>query len=1492
MPPLPRLCYLVASVSVFYGPYAVQLTRIPPVFHFFLFENAMNRQSTLHPRMKALPNQLEGRSVKGQVRSTGLAAAARRCATVFEVGMAVSEFCERYGAGMTEAGVVEGDERERVEQARTAYGMGERDIVLGVHKVYLSQRAFHRLEDELHATDTKEQKRNRMRDAEVEGGLGVYNDPDAPYSSPQLEGVGRRRGPWRALRRLLAVLYERDKHKALHGPDSDFDARSQFTSAVDADSASNFRSESYAPSRNMFGAGAAKGTASLLAKDALAGEIQEGETVEVMKESSARRRWVTLCWLLTWWVPNPCLSYVGCMKRLDVRQAWREKLAINLMIWFVSSELAGHNFQNDAINRIVTVVPSKTILKTYGGTASDNIFPVQVSALCNSVDGGVSPYVVFSSSNNTDPNTQYHDFRFFTNDSWPDWYFESMVQMCWTARVGFVGLTPKEIRTKANNRSSIGIYNGLVYDLTSYMQNPRDVAAPTGTVTPQVDNNFMSNQVVDIFKLNAGGDVTKKIDNFPLMSDQLTRQKVCMRNLFTVGRVDSRDSVKCISSTYLLLILSIIMVSVIGFKFLASISLAGVRAPEDHDKFVICQLKYDDKRKLLLIICDSMIVGSGNDRPTLHIVLDIFGADPNLDPEPLTFLSLGEGAKQHNMGKVYSGIYECNGHVVPYLVITKATERSRPGNRSKRDSQMLLMHFLNKLEMYHQIKNVIGVNPRSTSMCSWWTPTSHLLIHDKKLLGICGSPTPSSQSLTMMMQVYKYFISHNIAKAFDSLFGSVTCLPGCFTLCRLPTPDTHMSLLIPNQLVAEYAENRVDTVHVKNLLHLREDWYPHNTPPQALPAQFVRDAHAYTVAPDDWKILLSLRRCWINSTVHNLCELVFLEQLCGFCCFSMRFVVMIDSIARAPEGDFCCYIHRTCNGKGYLATGKVFAARISSSIAIAINVGLPTSDLDSSRRFAFADDATCQFLTVILHPENLEFTIGPGRHIGQPRRREEGMAKLWTRPCVFMSENNKFGTGTSAEHSSSNTEYFTCAGAKIPGVQMDGMDIKSPLLLLEFDTYHYIGYLMSDRHDLPHARGGPAHAGPRVTATLADGRTISATYVADTTTGLPSPWPMSSSPPPPSLPTSAPSSTSPKPVPGAASANLVYPPEPAPHCLSALGVWRAAYDGYAPALRDYDTSTSCQKISRPHLADICAILAILVAFLLSCSGQLPPHQAQAPPTAWTNEAVAGLSSRRSSSNPRPPHTATVGATLTLPKIFYCHDEEAKHIVNAIKLSRSMQDLLPGGAILEGAEEGTVGAGSLSGATTAVAGEFHAALDTLFATGVWGGGSGRLCWASTSRKRSSAASRTSSGAADTKEQKCMGYAMPRSRAGSGSTTNRTGRTPASSSRARAFRRRPVVATGTVGPSAVPVASLVAHASQLQRAELDKRKDNGYKELHGADSDFESESYAPGQNMLGAGYQECGAATSQDALVAEIRENEEVINDNSAWHEAARCAAGVA
>ncbi|KIJ64935.1 glycosyltransferase family 2 protein [Hydnomerulius pinastri MD-312] len=971
----------------------------------------------VNPNDSQLPNQLEGRSVKGQVRSSGLAEIAKRNVNVFEAGMTPDEFCQRYKDPIYALGVLDGAPRDKVERTRSLLNLKEFDMVLGQYKVFLSQAAFHALEDRIRALDVEEQKRNRLRDAEAEAGLDVRSigDPYAPYSSPGLAGEDSpfsnsyadpfNQATSQAHMPLVnnASPFQRgdhyddeyDERKSFRS--DDFDNRSRLTSNRD-DSNSNYGTESYAPSRNMFQNADKEG---LMAKEALAGEIMENETTEVVKETSARRRWVTLCWILTWWVPSIFLKWFGRMKREDIRQAWREKLALNFIIWFFcacavfviailglvicptqhvfsTSELASHSYTSSPNNvytsirgevfdlsqiasthqRVVSVVPTKSILQ-YGGEAADAIFPVQVSALCNGVSGTVSPWVTLSSVNDTDPNANYHDFRASTNDSRPDWYFESMTIMRWNNRVGYMGYTPQEITNLANTGHSLGIYDSMIYDLTDYVNYGPAVKAPYGQQVPGgTDMQFMDTSVVNLFKYSSGQDLTKALDNLNIDAATLDRQKTCLRNLFLIGMVDNRNSPQCLFSQYILLALSIVMVSIIAFKFIASINFGAPRAPEDHDKFVICQvpcytegetslrktidslaqLKYDDKRKLILVVCDGNIVGSGNDRPTPRIVLDILGADPNIDPEPLSFLSLGEGARQHNMGKVYSGLYECAGHVVPYLVVVKTgkpTERSRPGNRGKRDSQMVIMHFLNKvhfnspmnpleLEMYHQVKNVIGVNPTfyeylfTVDADTTVEPYSlnrliSAMIHDKKVLGVCGETelANAKQSIITMMQVYEYFISHHMAKAFESLFGSVTCLPGCFTLFRLRTADTHKPLLISNQMIGDYSQNRVDTLHMKNLLHLGEDRYLTTLLLKHFPmhkTQFIRDAHAFTVAPDDWKILLSQRRRWINSTVHNLGELMFLDQLCGFCCFSMRFIVMMDLVSTLIQPVTVAYI--------------------------------------------------------------------------------------------------------------------------------------------------------------------------------------------------------------------------------------------------------------------------------------------------------------------------------------------------------------------------------------------------------------------------------------------------------------------------------------------------------------------------------------------------------------------------------------------------------
>src|SRR5436305_11290999 len=239
------------------------------------------------------------------------------------------------------------------------------------------------------------------------------------------------------------------------------------------------------------------------------------------------------------------------------------------------------------------------------------------------------------------------------------------------------------------------------------------------------------------------------------------------------------------------------------------------------------------------------------------------------------------------MGKIYSGLYECSGHVVSYLVIVKVgkpSERFRTGNRGKRDSQMILMKFLNKvhfnsemtpleLEMYHQIKNVIGVNPSfyeyilmvdadTEVMSDSLNRLVSAFMHDTKVMGLCGETTLTNEkdSWVTMIQVYEYYISHHLSKAFESLFGSVTCLPGCFSMYRIRDPIKHKPLIISDKIIRDYSETHVDTLHKKNLLSLGEDRYLTTLILKYFPDKkttFTPYAQCKTAAPDRWAVLLS-----------------------------------------------------------------------------------------------------------------------------------------------------------------------------------------------------------------------------------------------------------------------------------------------------------------------------------------------------------------------------------------------------------------------------------------------------------------------------------------------------------------------------------------------------------------------------------------------------------------------------------------------------------
>lgn len=919
----------------------------------------------LKPNDRRIANQFDSKCVRTQIQTLGIAEISQRLRNAdFSLFLPFGEFL-----GLAEAEtVLVGSEREKAEMVLDEKGWPGNEARVGSTGVFLSERCWAevaKLGDKGFEIGRYPGAETEGRDEIFRGDRGAYGDSKINLMSSQDE--------------FLSPAYGDDVKQGGHFGSRELDARS------DA-GASAFHSG------DMF--------RNLETREHMAekGNEKKMEEVDDVVTSGSRKRWLAVVWLLTFYVPDFLIKWIGRMKRADIRTAWREKFAINLLIWiscgfviffivifpqvicpkqhvYSAAELTSYNGKNGRESYIAirgqvfdlgafipshypSIVPQAALQK-YAGIDATDLFPVQVSALCQGTTGSIDPTVQLSyapsnvsgSANvisSTDLNARYHDFRYFTNDSRPDWFFEQMIMLRANYKKGEIGYTPKYVSQLATKQNSIAIMNGRVYDFTSYIIGGRRTEAPPGQEVPSsVNTNFMDPLVVNLFQQRAGQDVTRYWETLNIDSEMRSRMQLCLDNLFFVGVADTRNSAKCLFARYILLAVSIFLCSVIGFKFFAALQFGKRNLPENLDKFIICQvpaytedeeslrraidsaarMKYDDKRKLLVIVCDGMIIGQGNDRPTPRIVLDILGVSETVDPEPLSFESLGEGMKQHNMGKVYSGLYEVLGHIVPFLVVVKIgkpSEVSRPGNRGKRDSQMIIMRFLNRvhynhpmtpleLEMHHQIRNIIGVNPTfyefmlqidADTVVAPDSATRMVaaFLHDTRLIGICGETalTNAKSSFITMIQVYEYYISHNLTKAFESLFGSVTCLPGCFSMYRIRAAETGKPLFVSKEIIESYSQVRVDTLHMKNLLHLGEDRYlttlllKHHS---KYKTKYIFNAHAWTVAPESWKIFLSQRRRWINSTVHNLIELIPLQQLCGFCCFSMRFVVFLDLLS-------------------------------------------------------------------------------------------------------------------------------------------------------------------------------------------------------------------------------------------------------------------------------------------------------------------------------------------------------------------------------------------------------------------------------------------------------------------------------------------------------------------------------------------------------------------------------------------------------------------
>lgn len=346
--------------------------------------------------------------------------------------------------------------------------------------------------------------------------------------------------------------------------------------------------------------------------------------------------------------------------------------------------------------------------------------------------------------------------------------------------------------------------------------------------------------------------------------------------------------------------------------------------------------EYDNK--LIVVISDGYITGAGNDASTPDILKSLISplsrgeGSQNLaglsadnpifgwPTSPQQYISIASGAAKVNYAEVHPGTYTAatkNGpRTANILLVLKA------GNRGKRDSQMIIMNFFHRVlykermtqldyDMYRKIKHLTGLSPEAfgaalmvdadTSVRKGAVRTmARTMLNDESIMGVCGETLISNKfsSWVTAIQVFEYYVSHHMTKGFESVFGNVTCLPGCFCMYRIRSErrEGYTPILTAPSVLHAYGSDETKTLHEKNLLLLGEDRFLTTLLLKNFPKRkllFLPNALCDTVVPDRFFVLLSQRRRWINSTIHNLFELLKVD-LCGTFCCSMQFVVVLE----------------------------------------------------------------------------------------------------------------------------------------------------------------------------------------------------------------------------------------------------------------------------------------------------------------------------------------------------------------------------------------------------------------------------------------------------------------------------------------------------------------------------------------------------------------------------------------------------------------------
>ncbi|KAJ2883084.1 ATP-dependent RNA helicase [Coemansia asiatica] len=688
-----------------------------------------------------------------------------------------------------------------------------------------------------------------------------------------------------------------------------------------------------------------------------------------------RPYWRAFSLIVTLWMPNIVLNKLLKKETPEIRQAWREKIALCLIIVLITAltalvsfglssmfchpvdpislQLLSEKHGANSTTQRLTVIRGRIFnVSNRSDAARLNLAPANLghdssslfapfpeeSRKCNFWPKGKSSrncYSVFGESAQcASSNETWNTLRRIRTNKWVVYQWNDVLHR--------------------SNIDKLFVYNEHVFSLKPYLAS---VSAEGGY------DEYFGHDLTETLKGLVGTDATIAVSR----DEKLQRLVPCWESQLRLGRIEG-STVGCvitssitISVTVILNIMILIkLICAVLFDWAFSIQLtkitkhftrgSGTRVPhvlititcydENEDTLratldSVAMTNYACSRKIMFIIADGEVEASGDEgRTTPQILRSLVVRANPLEPViALPYIAIGEGPREFNAAEVIPGSYiSLNGIHVPCILVVKVgTKRERDsgfpkaGNRGKRDSQLIVLQWLRNVlmndhltplefELCRSATQLAKINPdqfeyllmvdADTSIDTECIPRLVAAMErDPGIMGLCGETRIANKrdSWVTRIQVYEYYISHHLSKAFESLWGGVTCLPGCCSMYRVfsrkPGTGSIVPLLVAPEVIEAYSSNDTVTLHQKNLLLLGEDRYLTTVLLRAFPKRkliYVPRAICRTTVPDKFSVLVSQRRRWINSTIHNLLELILVRDLCGTFCCSMQFLVLMD----------------------------------------------------------------------------------------------------------------------------------------------------------------------------------------------------------------------------------------------------------------------------------------------------------------------------------------------------------------------------------------------------------------------------------------------------------------------------------------------------------------------------------------------------------------------------------------------------------------------